>query len=611
MLALQEDLAERIVETGAARRRDRHLGRWRSSTRSSGGCSSTIASLSKVLDAETVVVGMRPAVAITLVELGLSLHGVRTALDRRARRSPRCGSAARSAPSRWWTSRSARRDRHRRAGTEPVSSAGPVDELPIGTDDDVVRVRQAGARPGQRRAALARRPDQVDHRGERAGPQHAGPRRRRAWRGSSTVQRDGRRRGAGRLHRRRAPASSTSSWPSPTATPPAAASGSGSAGRAGSSTSSTLETAVGQGHDGHGDQVDALSAPRGRGRRRGCRLDEPSAVGGRAPRRVDAAGHASWAPPSVRAAEIGHRGHRDGLQRASATRGGGALLLRALRDADAAEVEVVAVDSRSRHRRPGAPPCATAAPPAGTLGIGLGAIARLSHVGATIATRCRARGTVLVARSTCGDVAGHAAPRPVDAAGITRAARPARRCAATPTPPRPRRPRRQPDGRGRARATARWRRRRRRRRVRAFLDRDRAADRPPRSLGRVHGALSGTRGAAVAVAEVDPDAEIVRFAGVGNIAGAVLSATGASASMVSLGRRRRVSAARRSATFEYAYPPGAVVVMHSDGRHGPVVGGRRPRSRRSRPRSCWPRPCCATPGSATTTRACWWRRAAP
>jgi rsbT antagonist protein RsbS len=78
-LRLQEDLADRIVATGShgviiditgLDIVDSFVGRMLA----------TIASVSRVLDAETIVVGMRPAVAITLVELGLPLRGIRTAL---------------------------------------------------------------------------------------------------------------------------------------------------------------------------------------------------------------------------------------------------------------------------------------------------------------------------------------------------------------------------------------------------------------------------------------------------------------------------------------------------------------------------------------------------
>ena len=79
-LALQDDLAANIAQHGsrgvlidisAVDMVDSFIGRMLGN----------IASMSRVLDAHTVITGMRPSVAITLVELGLSLTGVMTALN--------------------------------------------------------------------------------------------------------------------------------------------------------------------------------------------------------------------------------------------------------------------------------------------------------------------------------------------------------------------------------------------------------------------------------------------------------------------------------------------------------------------------------------------------
>jgi hypothetical protein len=88
-------------------------------------------------------------------------------------------------------------------------------------------------------------------------------------------------------------------------------------------------------------------------------------------------------------------------------------------------------------------------------------------------------------------------------------------------------------------------------------------DSPAQLLERIHAALAATRGAAVAIAIIDTDRRLARFAGIGNIS-TTIEHNGTTRSAVShhgtLGHD-----ARRIQEFTYPFPAGALLLMHSDG----------------------------------------------
>ncbi|MEU4806623.1 ATP-binding SpoIIE family protein phosphatase [Actinosynnema sp. NPDC023587] len=235
---------------------------------------------------------------------------------------------------------------------------------------------------------------------------------------------------------------------------------------------------------------------------------------------------------------------------------GGRLLVRALRADDRAAVEVVAVDSG-----PGIADLGLAMrdgeSTTGTLGIGLGVVARSADL-LDVSTR-RDRGTVLAARfhrrergvpDFAGDPVSAGVTRPIADEEVCGDAYAVRRaggklwlmmCDGS--------------GHGPLAASA------SREAVRVFCDEEPTV--PEAVVAKLHRALRGTRGGAVSVAALDPGRGVIRYAGLGNIAGAVL---------VEDRKRTMVSVpgiagyqARTIQAFEYELPPGALVVLHSDG----------------------------------------------
>jgi anti-sigma regulatory factor (Ser/Thr protein kinase) len=232
----------------------------------------------------------------------------------------------------------------------------------------------------------------------------------------------------------------------------------------------------------------------------------------------------------------------------------GVVLVRSLRAATEFAIEVVAMD-----RGPGIANVAhvrrDGESTSGTLGIGLGAVARLAD-SCDIASD-PGRGTVLAARFHPRRLP--LAGMPADAAGLTRAIGGEDVCGDSYAVRRGtgRLTLMMCDGSGHgplaafASQAA----------VRLFCERESSS--PEEMVARIHAELRGTRGGAVAVADVDLVARKVRFAGLGNIAGAVLTDTRKQGMISVPGVAGHQAHALRA--YEYEMPPGAAVVLHSDG----------------------------------------------
>lgn len=90
-----------------------------------------------------------------------------------------------------------------------------------------------------------------------------------------------------------------------------------------------------------------------------------------------------------------------------------------------------------------------------------------------------------------------------------------------------------------------------------------AAAAPREQMTRIHEALRGTRGAAAAIAELDAERRLVRFTGIGNVAGTLVGDAGTRSTVSHHGTLGHE--VRRIDQFQYPWPPGALVVLHSDG----------------------------------------------